>query len=261
MRYHKTSLARDVLSGQGQALSQAERRILILCDGRRDVAQLLAMLGPEADASIRLLAEQGYLTAAISRMPSHSNPGNHPRAADEPSRPLGAGLGRLLQRGRDAVAAIRPDQAPAAAAPPAGEADALPPTPGDRQSTSAAPAAPSPPAPAPQPRRSTRRSLAACKMYLLDMLQLQRSVDASAMAVEIQTAQGEAELVASLLDALAWLHAATKPGMFMRIAERLQDTLPEAHLASLQQALQPLQAGNPPTGNVVAISPRSNAAG
>ena len=47
MSLHKTPKARELLAGNSQALSQAERRILIRCDGRRSRDDIVRMLGPD----------------------------------------------------------------------------------------------------------------------------------------------------------------------------------------------------------------------
>jgi hypothetical protein len=47
------------------------------------------------------------------------------------------------------------------------------------------------PKPLQAPQQTTRRSLAGTKMYIVDILQLLRDMDASSMAVSIHTSQGE----------------------------------------------------------------------
>lgn len=221
MRYHKTSRAREALAGQDQSLSQAERRILILCDGRRDARQVIDMLGADTAASLQLLHQQGFLTVPADA--PAASPGSPRGGLDG----LGGSLGRLWQR--------RADTGPA-------DRNQRPPAPATTQAAGRAPAPADVPPAMPAPARNNRRSMAACKMYLLDMLQLQRSVEASALAVDIQTSAGDDELVTRMLEALQWLHGATKPGMFQRMAERLAETLPEPHLPRLQAACAGIQA-------------------
>lgn len=58
----KTDQARLALQSHAGPLSMRERRALILCDGRRDLEVLTALLGPDAPALIGHLYETGYLT-------------------------------------------------------------------------------------------------------------------------------------------------------------------------------------------------------
>lgn len=245
MRYHKTSKAREALTTQGQALSQAERRILILCDGRRDAAHIVQMLGADAADSLLLLHQQGFLTVAGGDVASPA-----PGTTDIRSNlgGLANGLGKLWQRrGADAdQAAPTPPHVPAPAVVSAPAA----------QRVTTSPAA----APVASPPRNSRRSMAACKMYILDMLQLQRTMEASALAVDIQTSAADQDaLVTAMFDALRWLQEATKPGMFKRIAERLQETLPEQHLPRLQVLMLELGEASAvaPPANVVSINARA----
>ena len=58
----KTELARNALAARDPALGLIERRLLILCDGRRGLDELTALLGPDTPAMIERLQEQGFLT-------------------------------------------------------------------------------------------------------------------------------------------------------------------------------------------------------
>lgn len=66
MRPHKTELARQALQTHGGVLGMRERRLLILCDGQRDLAELTRLLGQDAPAQVRHLLEAGYLSAQAS---------------------------------------------------------------------------------------------------------------------------------------------------------------------------------------------------
>lgn len=220
MNLHKTSKARELLAGNSQVLSQAERRILILCDGRRSRDDIVRMLGPDCVESMQLLLAQGFLSDGFAT------------TTPDVQRQKGIGLGRLLvnragashaptARASQAVASS-PSQPPSQPAGGSLDSHAMVPTttPTDTPTTSA-----------------SRRSLAACKMYMLDMLQLQRSMESSALAVDIQTSADPHELVEHLLLALRHLCEATKPSMAARIAERLKSTLPELHLPRMEAEL------------------------
>ncbi|HEV7271751.1 hypothetical protein [Pseudoxanthomonas sp.] len=71
MRPSKTDLARQTLQAHTGALGMRERRALILCDGQRDLAELVRLLGQDAPLLIQRLVSGGYLgIAATTREPA-----------------------------------------------------------------------------------------------------------------------------------------------------------------------------------------------
>lgn len=218
MRLHKTEKARNVLQAQGLVLSPAERRILILCDGQRTRRDLLVMLGGDVAGSIEILVAQGYLIV-------ESSPARLAAATSAANSTAGM-AGRLFGRLRGSQASMEP-----ATDTPAGNTviHAVAP-PASATSAAALPATTQPPASAP----GSRRSMSAAKMYMLDMLQLQRSVESASIAVVIQTSRDEHELADAFLEALACLHANAKSSVSARVAQRLLEVLPEAQLGHVQ---------------------------
>ncbi|MGE8212879.1 MAG: hypothetical protein ACN6Q8_04715, partial [Stenotrophomonas sp.] len=59
----KTERGRTVLQTHGNALDLRQRRALILCDGKRSLAELGGMLGDDAAALIAQLQREGYVLA------------------------------------------------------------------------------------------------------------------------------------------------------------------------------------------------------
>lgn len=200
MALGKTERGREALQAQSRTgLTLAERRVLILCDGRRERADIAALLGDGAAPIINNLYEAGYLTLQGGAMPSTAPPGAS-RSAAEPAAP----------------------------------------SPAETQPAQTVPAPP----PAPQPlRTASRRSLAASKMYLVDMLQLQRDPEAVALRAEIQTSPSEEELVYRMMKGLDHLQGIATASYFQRIADRLAEILPEQHLPRLEQARAPRMDG------------------
>ena len=89
----KTELARLALQSHATPLAMRERQALILCDGRRSVAELGAMLGTGTAAQIERLCAAGYLivtaipaTAAAAASESVPAP-IHPAAPPAPAAP------------------------------------------------------------------------------------------------------------------------------------------------------------------------------
>lgn len=64
MQPRKTDLARDALQAHRAPLDMRQRRLLIMCDGQRDIGQLTALIGPEAPAMVIQLIQAGYLVSA-----------------------------------------------------------------------------------------------------------------------------------------------------------------------------------------------------
>lgn len=60
----KTEKGRTALASRDPALSPADRRLLILADGKRAADELAALLGPDTPAALARLAELDFLTAA-----------------------------------------------------------------------------------------------------------------------------------------------------------------------------------------------------
>ena len=71
MRPSKTDLARQTLQGHTGALGMRERRTLILCDGRRDLADLVQLLGQDTPLLVQRLVQEGYL---VDAEPMHAAP-------------------------------------------------------------------------------------------------------------------------------------------------------------------------------------------
>jgi hypothetical protein len=103
-----------------------------------------------------------------------------------------------------------------------------------RAATAPAPAA-APPVVSP-PHAASRRSLAVSKMYLLDMLQLQRDAESASLRADIQTSPSEDELIYRMMQGLRHLQAIATVSYAQRVGNRLAEILPEAYLPKLDQA-------------------------
>ncbi|MGE8212880.1 MAG: hypothetical protein ACN6Q8_04720, partial [Stenotrophomonas sp.] len=81
--------------------------------------------------------------------------------------------------------------------------------------------------------------MVAARIYVLDILALQRNPTAAQLHKLLQAARAEADTVSALKLALSHLPAMTSDGYTQRVRGRLQEVLPEAHLAAV---LAPLPA-------------------
>lgn len=220
MLLHKTEQARTALSDTTSgALSLHQRRILILTDGKRSINDLMAMLGHDILGDIDALMRAGYLTT-----------GDAPAARAT----AGAGLGQRL---REAASRLRPagaETGPVATRPGIGMAATHTTAPDASPSASSIPASPT----------TSRRSLAASKMYVMDLLQMQRDLGIAECRTEIQCAQDETATVVALLDGVRHLMPLVSASMAGRILARLDEVLPEPYLPALR-ALQSELTGKP----------------
>jgi hypothetical protein len=173
MALSKTEHGRNALAAQSAAgLSLLERRVLILCDGRRNRKDIVALLGTEALPMIERLLHAGYL----------SGHGDVPRSS-----------------------------------PPRNRATKPQPT---------APETTTPPAP--------RRSLSVSKIFLTDMLQVQRDPHSVALRAQIQTCPNEDEVVFHMMNGLRHLQEVASASYARRVGDRLAEILPEQYLPRLQ---------------------------
>ena len=157
------------------------------------------------------------------------------RRLDELLALLGSDALPLLQRLRGA--GLLEEAPPAPAATPSVPAAAAPPP------SPAVQALPAPPPVAtPSSRTGQRRSLVAAKLYVVDMLQLQRHPDAVELKARIQFAADQDALLAALLEAVPLLRRLTNPRYGERVAARLQEVLPEDLLPALAATLAALPA-------------------
>ena len=179
----KTDLARTALQAHRAPLDMRQRRLLILCDGQRDLAALSTMIGPEAPAMVIQLIQAGYLVTTAEAV---ATPAADPAAA-------------------------RSDRAPP-----------------DLPANAAAPA----PAALANGRR---RSMAAARIYLLGILELQRHPRAAALFRELQQARQDSEVIEVMQTALDALTRLTSPGYTDRVHGRLVEALPLEHLGAFEK--------------------------
>lgn len=230
MLLNKTARARAALqAGADAGLSLVERRILIVADGRRSLDALTALLGADILPIIDRLLREGYL----QRVDSGTT------APGRPSAGVANTLTGLLRATADALHP-RDDQPRAGSRPLA--TPTRPPEPAPPTAIAAATGTPAAPA-------RQRRSLVAAKMYLIDMLQLQRHPDAVEHKARIQFADGNDALLAELLAGLRVLYRLTPPSYAERIIARLGEALPEPLLPMLAETAAELRATTQAAGS------------
>jgi len=87
----------------------------------------------------------------------------------------------------------------------------------------------------PDPSKSgPRRSLAGTKMYIMDMLQLMRDMDASALSVSLHTSANEAEFIEHVIAGARLIYQRRGISYGNRVLEKLLEIAPHAHVPALQ---------------------------
>ncbi|HEL3170135.1 TPA: hypothetical protein UMF63_001240 [Stenotrophomonas maltophilia] len=102
MQPRKTDLARTALQAHRAPLDMRQRRLLILCDGQRTIADLTGLLGQDAPAMVIQLVQAGYLSTGVPA------PSPATAVAPVPTPPAGAPAAlaaSAVERRRSLVAA------------------------------------------------------------------------------------------------------------------------------------------------------------
>ncbi|HIE5095883.1 TPA: hypothetical protein ACXNC8_001917 [Stenotrophomonas maltophilia] len=105
MQPRKTDLARTALQAHRAPLDMRQRRLLILCDGQRTLADLSGLLGQDAPAMVLQLVQAGYLsTGAVAADPAPAPAATALPVAAAPL-PTAAAAATPVERRRSLVAA------------------------------------------------------------------------------------------------------------------------------------------------------------
>ena len=200
----KTDKARTALRDRA-SMSVQERQILILCDGQRSRQEITSWLGDSAWAVIDGLLAQGYLAV--------QQPGVRPAStAKDATRSLAATtMPKAVEKG----------WAQAARSPLAIETY---PAPHYVEQTQVS-------------THNSKRSLAACKMYAVGILQMQRGTDSQSLATRLQLSSDEGDLLQGLVEMLQFLQQKTNASYADNVQTHLQQILPELHVNTLRERM------------------------
>ncbi|MBX3712049.1 MAG: hypothetical protein KF800_08835 [Lysobacter sp.] len=213
VRLEKTEKARRVLaSTRASGLGVAERRILILADGRRSLADIAGVLGDDILPAVQALVDQDYLANARSASPT----GTPLHRAELTER-----LGHLL-RGASLIrqARTRDDTlAPSATAPRADDIVVLS---GDSAHASLL------------PREVAPRSIISAKTHAIDLLAMLRDTRLHAAVDTIRDARGEDDVARAILDAVTTLRDMGEPQLLSGAVAMLDPLMPEPWLPALR---------------------------
>lgn len=85
------------------------------------------------------------------------------------------------------------------------------------------------------PATSARRSIAAAKLYMIGMLELQRHESAASHKMRLQACQDPDATAAHLIAAVHCLQRTTSSSFTQRVRERLAEVMPEPYLPALEK--------------------------
>lgn len=214
VRLEKTEKAREVLtSTRASGLGVAERRILILADGRRSLADIAGVLGDEILPTVQALVDQDYLARA---RPAPVQGPPQPRA-----EPLGERLGHLL-RGASLIRQARPRRNDDDAPPPEPRADDIVVLSGRTSRAS------------PLPREVAPRSIISAKTHAVDLLALHADPRMVAAVDTLRDARGEDDVAKAILDAVAILRDMGEPQLLSGAVALLDPLMPDPYLPALR---------------------------
>lgn len=215
MILQKTPKARSAIEMRTGELAVDERRIVILANGKRSASELAMMLGDAVHETLWRLIDHGYLEFATTP----AIPGGTPPAANSGQIRPSAANPQPLAPGR------------------ASDRSSPPPDTAGRIETGSAPEDLGRGALGLYRQAPRRRSLAATKMYIVDMLQLLRSPEASALSVAIHTCGSDDQLLEDILEALRFIDQRSGRDYALKVQNQLLATIPEAYLPRLSEAL------------------------
>lgn len=228
MILQKTIKAKRALEARSRELGVEERRVVILADGKREVSDIAAMLGDGVHEQIARLIKQGYLGPKESVEPvTDVAVQSRPKASLLRPEGVVSRLAAVFESAATSKGQAQPQPQPQ----PLG-GDVVP-TPSDVEPKAFDLYACTP----------RRRSLAAAKMYIVDMLQLQRSPEASALSVAIHTSESETGLIADILQALRFIEQRSDHEYAQKVRDQLLSTIPEIHVNTLMTAFGKTSAG------------------
>lgn len=214
IRLEKTEKARGVLaSTRASGLGVSERRILILADGRRSLADIAGVLGDDILPTVQALVDQDYLARARPQTVEDPPPGR--------SEQLGERLGHLL-RGASLIRQARPRGEETDDVAPDPRADDIVVLSGRSSRAS------------PLPREVAPRSFISAKSHAVDLLALHADPRLVAAVEAIRKARGESDVARTILEAVATLRDMGEPQLVSGTVALLDPLMPERFLPALR---------------------------
>ena len=231
MALYRSDTAVQALRTRCKSLSVQDRQILILANGRHSMDSLLDMVGEAARPAIVQLQQRGFLqqkfasaaeTIEAAQAQSAQNALSSQKARGAaptsflPSSFLPSTLHSQLHSQQHSQPPAQSVSRPASQ--PAPQSSAV------NSSNKAS-------------YSDSKRSRAAAKMYMLDMLGMIRSPESAGLRVQLQTAQDDLELAQALGNGLLFMRSQGSGSYAVKAAQQLQAITPKEILAALETKL------------------------
>ncbi len=214
----KTEKTKLMLSQRDSSLGAKDRQILILCSGTRTYDELVEMLGREIEPLLNRFIGNGLLVDVSRALRNDSGAMSQTGTFYSSELQNLAAKVAAVVREKPVRTSSTPSQLMAVSA--STDRDVIP------TASQGAPVSLS---------SRGKRSIAASKMYMINLLQMHRDLDASTLAVNIHTSENEQQLVASVFASLRFVTNKAGLPYGMRVAEQLSNILPEIYLPSLRE--------------------------
>jgi hypothetical protein len=78
-------------------------------------------------------------------------------------------------------------------------------------------------------------------MYIIDMLQLMRDMEAASLTVNVHTSSGEVEFMSNVLDAVRFIGRKSGATYASRVLTKLSEIVPEPYLPHIEEVFRELQ--------------------
>lgn len=208
----KTEKGRGALINRDVGLTHRERQILVMSDGKRTRQEMRKLFVADVTDDFKRLFSLGML---IDISETAITPANMSATGTFRTSALSDFQVQTQYKDTLGFSSTLPTALPAPSAPSA-PLIAIPQASAIGLKASTAPKA--------------RRSMAAAKMYMIDILQRMRDMDSPAIAVAIQTSQDEADLAANLINASRYIFKKSGGSFGHRVFDKLYETIPEIYL-------------------------------
>jgi hypothetical protein len=214
----KTEKAKLMLSQRDPSLGAKGRQILIMCNGARSYNDLVEMLGRDAMPILDQFIKNRLLMDTSQALKSNSGIFS-PTGTFYSSDFANSGTGKAASLSGKVPLAPLSNHAPLSSmsAPLSTDRAALTASQDKPVSTNS----------------KGKRSIAASKMYMINLLQMHRDLDSSTLAVNIHTSEDEQQLVACILASLRFVTHKAGLQYGQRVTEQLRNILPESYLPDL----------------------------
>jgi hypothetical protein len=216
----KTEKGRNAMLNRDLGLAHRERQILVMSDGKRTRKEMREMFNADITEDLKRLFA---LNLIIDISQDALTPENMSATGTFRVSAIGDFPVKREYRDTTGFGSLK-------------SSDSLPPFQRSQPQPSAAPVSASLSqrvSPAASTAPKIRRSMAAAKMYTVDILQRMRDMESPTFAVAIQTSADEGDLATNLVNAVRYIYRKSGDNFGTKVFEKVYETIPEKYLAEM----------------------------